>query len=234
MCGQKLGKARAAALRAASRGRQGARPAGPQCAGAGAGAGARARRGSSLWGRITQGARPGAAVAVWLRAGKPAPGPWSAGRRAVPAASPRGAMEIGTEISRKIRVRPASAGEGPRREAGWRRAGRRAVVRSNGGGGPGAGAAACSSLEALLTGRRGPGRSRGLGERGRREEGAPGGREEARGSRPEPGAGDPGGAAGAPEVRAPAESPPGGGRALSPGSRGLSHACLVFSPSECH
>lgn len=29
----------------------------------------------------------GAAVAVWLRARKPAPGPWSAGCRAVPAAS---------------------------------------------------------------------------------------------------------------------------------------------------
>ena len=40
---------------------------------------------------------------VWLRAGKPALGPWSAGHRAVPAASRRGAMEIGTEISRKIR-----------------------------------------------------------------------------------------------------------------------------------
>ena len=147
----------------------------------------RARRGSSLWGRVTQGARPGAAVAVWLRARKPAPGPWSAGRRAVPAACRRGAMEIGTEISRKIRVRPASAGEGPRREAGRRRA---AGARSSGvtgavgparaprparrwrrscGAAAGLGAAAASESAAAV--RREPPGARG-GAGGRREPGA--------------------------------------------------------------
>lgn len=48
-------------------------------------------------------------------------------RSADPAARRR-AMEIGTEISRKIRVRPASAGAGH---------GGQAVARSNGAGGPG-------------------------------------------------------------------------------------------------
>lgn len=84
------------------------------CAGAGTGAGALDSVRSGVpgrWGRVTQSARPGAAepvavtvAAVGLR-GSVAP------RSAEPAGR-RGAMEIGTEISRKIRVRPGSGGGG--------------------------------------------------------------------------------------------------------------------------
>ncbi|KAK1339418.1 hypothetical protein QTO34_020101, partial [Cnephaeus nilssonii] len=84
-------------------------------------------------GRVTQTAQPEAAVAVarGLRAGAGS-GLWlsEAPRRAEPAAR-RGAMEIGTEISRKIRVRPAGGGGGGKPGLGGR-----AVVRSNGVVGP--------------------------------------------------------------------------------------------------
>lgn len=84
-------------------------------------------------GRVTQTAQPEAAVAVarGLRAGAGS-GLWlsEAPRRAELAAR-RGAMEIGTEISRKIRVRPAGGGGGGKPGLGGR-----AVVRSNGVVGP--------------------------------------------------------------------------------------------------
>lgn len=80
-----------------------------------------------------------AVAAARLRAVRAGSGLWlsEATCRAGLIARP-GAMEIGTEISRKIRVRPASGGGGKPGLGG------RAVVRSNGDGGPGLDAAAWS------------------------------------------------------------------------------------------
>lgn len=83
-------------------------------------------------GRVTQTAQREAAVAVarGLRAGAGSALWLSEAPRRAELAARRGAMEIGTEISRKIRVRPAAGGGGKPGLGG------RAVVRSNGVVGP--------------------------------------------------------------------------------------------------